>query len=257
MPASSVTSRASGSLAARNSSPSSRTSSPRRGAGTVRHSRNAACARSQAAATSPASATRSDAAAVDRRIADQVAARRSTPSSRRIAAVSSAGLIVPIPSLWPLPRPRRRSSRRAWRSTGGRDASARHRRRRRDSGTTATPACSTASCGERLVVERDARRSEIDDQEIGRGARQHRIARRLQPRASSGPAPAQTAAASAPASRRPRSSPNATAACRLGAVAEGQELVRPRRQRRQFRRGGDPADLPPGQREDLPRRAAS
>ena len=52
---SSVTSRASGSLAARNSSPSRRTSSPRRGAGTVRQTRKADCARSQAAATSVAS----------------------------------------------------------------------------------------------------------------------------------------------------------------------------------------------------------
>ena len=36
---------------------------------------------------------------------------------------------------------------------------------------------------------------------------------------------------------------------------EGQELVRPRGERRHLRRGDDPADLPAGQREDLARRA--
>ena len=54
MPVSSVTSAPRSSFAARSSSPSRRTSSPRRGAGTSRHTSNAACARRIAASVSAA-----------------------------------------------------------------------------------------------------------------------------------------------------------------------------------------------------------
>ncbi len=58
LPTSRVTSAPSSFLAARSSSPSSRTSSPRRGAGTLRQALNAACARAMTAGMSAGSVSR-------------------------------------------------------------------------------------------------------------------------------------------------------------------------------------------------------
>ena len=73
-----------------------------------------------------------------------------------------------------------------------------------DSGTTATPACSTAARGEGLVVGVDAGRLEVDAQEVGRGRVEHGDSRRRAGPRSSGRVSAGSGRASAASQRRPR-----------------------------------------------------
>ena len=99
LPASIVTSRARSSFAARSSSPNSRTSSPRRGAGTWRHARKAAVALSSVASIAAASATRtiatcSPVSGVSDGIDPSVHRARSTPSPSSNRPTSS-----PIPAI--------------------------------------------------------------------------------------------------------------------------------------------------------------
>ena len=109
--------------------------------------------------------------------------------------------------------------------------------------------------GERLVVDPYSRRGEVDDQEISRRARQHRKARANQPVAHP-----ITRARKALAHRLDPAialgQPIGHRGLQIGRRGEGQELVRARRQSCHLGRRRDPADLPPGEREDFPRRPA-
>ena len=91
----------------------------------------------------------------------------------------------------------------------------------------------------------------------------NRSPRSAAPRSPPPPAPrcirSRARANALPHRRQPRvalGQPERHRRLQIGRRGEGQELVRPRRQRRQLGRRRDPADLPPGERKDLARRPA-
>ena len=224
LPASSVTSRASGSLAARNSSPSSRTSSPRRGAGTLRHAGRPLRAlagrcdvrRDRRSATLPISLP-----SIGERLS------RSPPHRRPQAASSSWRRFLGGRHRNNLPCfghggdagvDRLVALGEAQPDRGGAadPASANG-----DSGTTATPACSTAGLAKALVVERQCPTPR--GRRTGNRSRRCRAPQsrpRCRPSRHPVARPGEPLAHRLRSSHRPRSSPKATAACRLGAEAK-------------------------------------
>ena len=172
----------------------------------------------------------------------------------RIFAVSCAGVMPASPWPGPSPRRRRRWFRRAWQSTGGPSGAAGRPRRRPTSGTTATPGLADRRGGEGSRRPRRARTPA--GRRTGNRSRRCRgpQSRPLSPSAMRSRARAKRVAhrfnpgIAFVQSKRDRG-------LQVGRGGEGQELVRARRDAGQLRLGDHPTDFPPGQREDLARRA--